>query len=426
MKVLIVSHNVFERTNNMGKTLMSYFPAFGVENVAQFYIHAEQPTDGSVCCNYYQFTDADAIKSIPVRSHTGRIFRKEDLKKQSSQVPNEQSALRTAYAVGKKRRPATMILREILWNLSGWNSKHLRQWLDEFSPDVIFYAAGDYAFTYRIAVKIADYVKKPLVLLCVDDFYCCNRNESSPIGRMAHRSFMKTVRRTMERTSLVFTICDKMGEVYGKMFGVLCRTLHTGAQMRDLQIDPKAKQISYIGNLGFDRYLQLIDMGKALHQLAIEGGPRWIDVYSAEQNEEYISALKAAPGIRFHGAISAEEVLEVMSNSMAVIHTESFDEAIQKLVRFSVSTKIAETLMYGPCLIAYGPEGIASLEYLKAYDAAYVMTSGEELQDGLREIVTNSGLREQILQNARALAYQNHRMDLNSDLVYRSVSELEI
>ena len=43
--------------------------------------------------------------------------------------------------------------------------------------------------------------------------------------------------------------------------------------------------------------------------------------------------------------------------SMAVIHTESFEQEMMELVRFSVSTKIAESLMYGPCLIAYGPDG---------------------------------------------------------------------
>ena len=51
------------------------------------------------------------------------------------------------------------------------------------------------------------------------------------------------------------------------------------------------------------------------------------------------------PG-NFCGEISAESVLEVMANSMAVIHTESFEQEMMELVRFSVSTKIAESLMY--------------------------------------------------------------------------------
>lgn len=45
MRVLIVSHNAFGLTNNMGKTLLSYFSDFSPEEVAQFYIHSEPSAD---------------------------------------------------------------------------------------------------------------------------------------------------------------------------------------------------------------------------------------------------------------------------------------------------------------------------------------------------------------------------------------------
>ena len=69
--------------------------------------------------------------------------------------------------------------------------------------------------------------------------------------------------------------------------------------------------------------------------------------------------------------------------------------------------------MYGPCLIAYGPEGIASIDYLKENNAAYVITRPEDLESGLTEILTNAALREQIIKNARALAARNHNADVN-------------
>lgn len=69
--------------------------------------------------------------------------------------------------------------------------------------------------------------------------------------------------------------------------------------------------------------------------------------------------------------------------------------------------------MYGPCLIAYGPEGIASIDYLKENNAAYVISRPEDLEKGLTEILTNVALREQIIKNARALAKRNHNADVN-------------
>ena len=88
-------------------------------------------------------------------------------------------------------------------------------------------------------------------------------------------------------------------------------------------------------------------------------------------------------------------------------------------VRFSVSTKIAESLMYGPCLLAYGPEGIASIDYLKENDAAYVITQPDRLAEGLTEILSNAKLREQIMGNARALAARNHDPEVNSKKLYQ-------
>lgn len=177
--------------------------------------------------------------------------------------------------------------------------------------------------------------------------------------------------------------------------------------------------MSYIGSVGCGRFKSLIEMGKALSEIKMDGIPKYIDIYTGSYQPAYIEPLKEVEGIRFHGSIPSDEVLKVMSKSMAVIHTESFDPAMMELVRFSVSTKIAESLMYGPCLLAYGPEGIASIDYLKENDAAYVITQPDRLAEGLTEILSNAKLREQIMGNARALAARNHDPEVNAEKLYQ-------
>ena len=48
MRVLILSHNVFSETNNMGKTLLSYFQDFSPEELAEFYIQEKEPKIASL------------------------------------------------------------------------------------------------------------------------------------------------------------------------------------------------------------------------------------------------------------------------------------------------------------------------------------------------------------------------------------------
>ena len=42
-----------------------------------------------------------------------------------------------------------------------------------------------------------------------------------------------------------------------------------------------------------------------------------------------MKVLSEENGIRFHGAVSAEEVRQILQRSAAVIHTESFDPEIR-------------------------------------------------------------------------------------------------
>ena len=420
MKVLLISHNVLSKTNNMGKTLLGYTEKFDINEVAQFYIHSEVPTDNTVCINYYRFTDFDAVKALVNPWHDGRVFYENDIDLTRLEARVDSGVATRIYVKGSNHGALMMLMRELVWKVTRWNTKKLRDWITEVSPDVIFFASGDYGFMYRIASKISDMTGKPLVLACVDDYYFHNRNADSLLGRLAYKSYMNTVRKTMSKTKRIFTICDNMARSYEQLFGIPCEVLHTGAENKVLELDLRADKISYIGNLGLNRYKQLIDISCALGN--IDGG--YIDVYSGERNPEYTEPLKKAPNIRFHGAISADEVLEVMRKSKVVIHTESFDEDMKLLTRYSVSTKIAESLMYGPCLLAYGPEGIASVDYLKENGAAYVITSKDDLEDGLRELMTDFQLRKDIVKRARALAVKNHDSAVNSANIRKWLEEV--
>lgn len=63
MRVLVISHNVFSSTENMGKTLSGYFKNFAPEDLAQFYIHSQVPVV-DMCYLYYRTTDKEAIRSM--------------------------------------------------------------------------------------------------------------------------------------------------------------------------------------------------------------------------------------------------------------------------------------------------------------------------------------------------------------------------
>ena len=404
MKVLIISHNVFSRTDSMGKTLSSYFADFSQDELAQFYIHAQVPTT-NLCNKYFRMTDKDAIKSI-IGIGRGRSFEEKDIDYDRVDSRTDTGFTGIIYQKARRRTPLVYLARNLWWKLAHWDTKSFKRWVDNFQPECVFLASGDYAFIYDIAYAIAKSRNIPLYVSCMDDYYLYNKNGNNVLGRLQHLFFMKSVNRTMEYSTKLFCICDKMSEDYRKLFHKKCVTVHTSATIhKPLKLERK-HQISYLGNLGYNRDKQLVDIGRTLKALNLT--PNHIDVYSTESRPEILSGLTEENGIVFHGAIGANEVLKVMGESLAVIHTESFEENIRNSVRYSVSTKIADSLISGTCIFAYGPEEVASIDYLNKNKAAICCTDKKELGEALVKLIEDFSYRSEIENNAVKLAYVNH------------------
>ncbi len=177
-------------------------------------------------------------------------------------------------------------------------------------------------------------------------------------------------------------------------------------------------KVSYIGNLGLNRWKPLVEIGLALKRMGL-----FLDIYSGETRKKVLAQLNNSNGIRFHGAIPANKVGEIMDSSTLLVHVESMDKTMRERTRYSMSTKIAESLGSGVCLFAYGPSDVSSIEYLVENEVACVVTRKEDLEVRLGEILSNSTLRQKYVQNALKLARVRHDYATNSLLFSEMIVE---
>lgn len=415
MRVLVISHNAIGPSTNVGITLKNILQDFGAENVAELFIRNEEPTDTEVCENYFRITDKEVMKSVFFRKKTGRAFGKDDVEKTKNKSKNK----RESSAIEKIRtmhRNAWLDMgRELYWSLSPWYSKDLQQWLKKMNPDIIYFAAGDYAFSYKIALKIAKELNIPLIVACYDDFFFYIKDGDSFMGKIHHFYYMKKVKKAMDYASKIITICEPMAEDYRRLFGKECMVLYTPAVPRDVILNEEGKTICYFGTLGLGRDDQIVSIGRAVENTANITGFDHIDVYTSEKRDEALAKMIPKNGIKLHKAVPFEEMLNIYKDSVALIHTESFDSTIRKRVKYSVSTKIPEALSYGPCLFAYGPAEIASIDYLKKNNVAYVVTEESELETRIIELLEDKAKRKKVISNARVIAAANHNSNVNHD-----------
>lgn len=386
----------------MGKTLGSFFGSFKLENVANLFLHVDTP-NSPYCNNYYRFTDRDALKSIILRWIKGDVVSKCYDPKETRDT--NYGAL---YSIGRKKSPFLCSVRDIIWKFSNVLNPKLKKWAKSFNPDFVFFAPGESVFSYRIACKLASFLKKPLVICCVDDYYIQTENQGQLFAKHYHKKLLKYAKKTIKQSIVSFAFNEEMANAYKELFNRDFPVLYKAA--REINNLPyKEKQgFSYLGGLGLRRGEQLVSIGNALQKSNVSSLEKRIDVYSDNLPAETKDSFNNNGGVMFRGQVSSSEVENVIAHSKAVFHVESFDKNLYERLRYSLSTKIPESLGSHTLLVAYGPKGLASIEYLKKHEAAIVSDNIEELVSRLLTVVADEEEYNRIVGNAYRLYLLNH------------------
>lgn len=116
LRVLVISHNVFSSSGNMGKTMMHMLAGIPANNVAQIYFHQEIPTR-KCCLRYFRITDSDVLRSVFTRRAHYRTFSSCDIDESASQSRTDTGNLAKVYQFSRRRTPMIYFLRDTMWCL---------------------------------------------------------------------------------------------------------------------------------------------------------------------------------------------------------------------------------------------------------------------------------------------------------------------
>lgn len=423
MKVLLISHNPITTCNNMGKTLGGLLAGLKKEELCQLYVYPSLP-DTDACGSYFRVTDRDILRSYVCFSvKSGTV-------ESCAGTPCD-FASRTEQRLFQgrnKHSPAANMLRDGMWKLSRWYNGALRRWLSEQRPTCILTAPGQNKFLYDMTMQISRSLKIPVVTYVCDDFFFSDSGAGG-LHSLMRRLLRRKIRELMGCTSHLISICDPLTLRYEEAFSVPATTVMTAADYpaaacpRD---DPHPDSITYMGNIRCGRARSLADVGRALDEMNRRDGTAYtLRIYTGEENPEVLAPLAGIASVRMCGFVSADAFDRAFFESRLLLHTESFEPAYMETVRYSVSTKIADCMASGICTIAYGPAGIASMDYLSAHRAAFVMEDRSCLQEGLRRIMTDAALRRHTVENALALAAARHDAAANRRLVRNILQDAE-
>lgn len=425
LKILVVSNNPLSSTENNGKTLASFFKGWKNVSLMQIYFRPEYPDD--ICITepsqkmpFFRLADHQVIRRFP-----GELFElgTEDIEEisekgvvalpchdQRDRVIVEPVRSNPFYRSNIRNNTLVKLLRELPWRFYPFKKKN-QQLLDalrDFSPDLLFFCAGDAIFAYDITSMLLDELGCPVVLYITDD-YIMPYSDISPMARYRRWLIRNHFIKMAKRSSGVFTIGEKMQSVYKEHFGIDSYCLVNMSEDHYSPVDYRSRSASaplkivYVGGLHLNRHVAISHVIEAIQRVNQSEGRKVfeLDIYAPNNlPEKELQALNTIAS-RYLGLIAAEEVTRVSQDADILLFVESGELRYIRATSLSLSTKVPEYLSYHRAILNIGSLESSSVAYLKERS----FWANDDV-DEIETVLTSISGRPELLQEMADKAYR--------------------
>lgn len=390
-RLLIISHNIIDESNNVGKTVISLLAKWPSKNVYSIYLRNEV-LETMFPQESFMISDKDVLNPTLKRSkECGRII---------PTHPNEtKSENKKAYRFGNKRYPIVSLVRDDIWHLGKWKTEALSKWVKHINPDIILFIPNDYILAFEIAVYVKTITHKPMVTFFTDDaFYFGQRIIG--IELLRRKRLRKIGEKIVKASKQIFVASDLMRKEYRKYFSKDSILIGNCVELSKLDsiktFQNRELVFSYIGNLHSNRWKNLIDIGMTLDEISghtVEKAV--INIYTASDlSKDILKKIQSVSSLNMKGSIRPNAVRKIQETSDALLHIEAFDEKSKRSTRLSMSTKIYEYMARNIPIFAYGPDDISSIQFLQDNNFAKVCTTKSNLKEDLMSFLQNAQHRK--------------------------------
>ncbi len=427
-KLLMISHSGFSDENANGITMKNLLSAWTAEEKAELYFDV-QPPDFRAASACFRVTDLQMLRSFLGKKSRHIFFPGGEDGGASEDMPASGSCGSGAPKIpaGLKRLKycfPVKWLRELLWMWGPWGKRAMETWVDTVAPEAMIYMVGESIFMDRLVLRLVKRVGKPLILYHSEAYRIIPLSERHGIERAYYRQTSRLYQQLNDAAALVIYNSAMLQCAYENQYPGTEGMVAYNSAVCDFRpyvpSEEKAQQIVYFGNTGVGRVDSLIAVAQALETIdpALE-----IQVYGTAQGED-LEKLRCTRGIRYHGFVPPAQLHGIIEQADLLLHVESFDEKIRKKLRYAFSTKIAQCLCAGRCLVTFAPMDTASTQYLASlHGAAAVVCRQENLRAMLEVLVNDAAVRAAYAARALDAGKKNHAMEKTSGCVRKRMEE---
>lgn len=425
MKILILSNTSWRNDNSFGNSFSNIFGGIDNIEIANIFCRYGEPNN-SIVSRYFQITEKSLITNlVDKRVPSGKeVF----INKNSAVKLNSEEKMFVNH-IRKIRLQAYYWVRDFIWLIGRWKSRELKEFVDDYNPDIIFQPLYYSLYLNDIALFLNNYTKVPMVCYVSDDNYTLHQFSLSPLYWVDR--FMKRIKikKVIEHCEYMYVISDIQKREYEKCFKKECRVLTKGADF--LNRPPLKEKINipmkfvYTGNIGGNRWKSLALIGKALEKINNSDVKAQLYIYSMTPiTGKMQTALNIASSAFFMGGVSQEKIKKIQREADVLVHVEPLDLSGRLAVHQSFSTKIVDYFHAARCIFAVGTADTASINYLIKNDAAIVAITENQILDRLNEIINHLGIVNEYAEKSWDCGKRNHQIGKIQDELFNDLKRL--
>ena len=413
INVLVISKSSWNQNSAFGNTLSNFFgdsPNLSFYNV---YLRNQIP-ENDICIDYFNISNEQIVKNAIFPWKIGNYLNTSYLnnKREERQI-SKFAKMETKITNFSKKHLFSFLrlIEEIIWVFGGWKNKKFRKYLISRNIDVIFASATDPIYLQSVVSYCQHITKAKLVLFFADDTY--TYKGKSPFSLIYQSFIRKTLRKTVESSSIIYGASQKLCDEYKKNFNRDIIPLYKGCLLNDnIEVNKSYSyplKIVYAGNLLYGRDDILTKLANEIMKINQSIEKINLEIYTTTNIDEKVKRnLNIDRTSRIMGFLPYEEIKKVLNNADIVLHVESFKPNQVKKTRLSFSTKIIDCMQSGSCMMAIGPHSIASIEYLLGIDAVISITDPSKIGHELEKIVSNPDSLKLKSEKLAKFARENH------------------
>jgi glycosyltransferase involved in cell wall biosynthesis len=414
MKILVISSTPWNTNNSFGNSFANIFDTMEDCTIANIYCSEGMDND-LVVSRAFQITAKRLAQNLLYpKIPTGRETNIEPIIGTGEEYSEaDQKVLRFA----KTRRWMVLFwARNFLWHIGRWNSPELKQFIEEFQPDVIFFPVYIMPYMNRIAIWIQEMLDIPMLGYIWDDNYTLRRFSFSPLYWMDRIVNRRMVKKAIDRCEILYVISDIQKQEYDRIFHKDCRILTKGIAF-DLEKTGEKKSflplhMLFAGNIGYNRWKSLALIGQALQKLNADGPKIDLTIYTATPiTAKMKKQLNIAGSIRVAGRIPYHKVAVKQAEADILVHVEATDIVYRWESHHGFSTKLVDYMASNRAILAYGLDDQASIHHLKKHDAALVATTQQELEEVLRKVIAEPDILQEYAEKAWKCGQEHHNLE---------------